>query len=489
MNGIGRHIQHLSLRLIYAAWWRRYLIVLPILIMPFVGFAAGKLVPKTYTSTMTMLVQEPASINPFLEDLAIETGLAERMQALLEQMRTRTTLSDVASDLGWISPASSPDQVNAALQRLRTQTRIRLVGQEVVEVAYFDGTPQGMALVVNAVAQRFVDHLLAPAQSSVEASERFLGEELERFTEELNAAELRLAAFKSANAEALPELHMQNVQALADVRQRLSTLRSERSGQEARLGSSTLRVTQTNPILGSIDTRIAALQVELADLLVRYTDAHSEVRRVRDEIEVLRLRRAEIEQESIAAVGADPERLWNMLSSDSPETRSLIQDQLANLEQGRNSLVRLDREIETLEAQEAELAERVRRYADVEREIVTLERDVEVKRTLMEQLSERYEMAKVTGSLGRQTTPDLIRIIDQPRDPSAPNTMSLIFYVIAGLFGGIAIGCGLAFAAELLDTTITRPGVIAELVALPVISRIPYVPPDERTGMTALEAV
>jgi polysaccharide chain length determinant protein (PEP-CTERM system associated) len=480
MSGIGRTLEELTLVLLYAAWRRRYMILLPILIMPFIGFGAAKLAPKDYTAKMTLLVQEPAAINPFLEDLAISTDLKDRMDALKEQMKTRSVLTEIARDAGWIDDATPAAEIDPTLDSLRGSTRIGLVGRELVEISFTAAYAEGLARVVSAVAQRFVDQLLAPARSSVDASERFLGEERARFEAELAEAEARLAEFKAENAEALPALHAQNVQALAQTRAQLAELRADLAGHEARFEIGAQRLSETNPIMGRIDARLAELETALAELLVRYTDHHSAVRRVRAERDALVARRAEVEHAVAAAGAADPDRLWNMLSGDSGETRTLMQDQLALLEDARGRVQRITRQIASLEAREAELAERVRGYAAVEREIVALDREVSVKRELLDRLTERYEMAKVTSALGREAAPDLVRIIDQPQDPTNSNAWPLPIYLIAALIGGVALGGGLAFAAELLDTTITRPAMVADLVGLPLISRLPPISAELR---------
>lgn len=481
MNGIGRTIEELTLLFAYAAWRRRYLIALPILIMPFIGIVAAKLSPKDFSTKMTLLVQEPAALNPFLEDLAISTDLTERMDALTEQMRTRTALTDIAAAAGMIDGETPVADIDPVLDTLRRNMRIGLVGQEVVEIGFTAAEAEGLARVVSAVAQRFVDELLAPARSSVEASERFLAEEVDRFQRELTDAEVRLAQFKAANAESLPALHAQNVQALAETRSELATLRAQHAGQEARLESGARRLAETNPIVGRIDLRLAELETRLAELMVRYTDRHSQVVRARGEIEALRERREEIEAAMRGPGDGDPDRLWNMLADEAGESRSLMQDQLALLAENRGRVELLGRQIEATATQEVELAERVASYAAVERRIVALERDVSVKRELLDRLSERYEMARVTGELGREAAPDLVRVIDQPVDPTTSNSWPLVVYVVAGIAGGVALGGGLAFSAELVDTTITRPALIADLVNLPVISRLP---PMDGSAMT-----
>ena len=92
--------------LLTAAWRRRYLIVTPMLILPVLGGIAGHFAPKTYETKMTILIQEPGKLNPFLEDLSVKTNLKERMPALSSLLTSRHVMQSVAADLGMIHPDS-----------------------------------------------------------------------------------------------------------------------------------------------------------------------------------------------------------------------------------------------------------------------------------------------------------------------------------------------------------------------------------------------
>ena len=72
-----------------SAWRRRYMIVIPIIIMPFIGLIIAKISPKHYESHTSMLIQETAKMNPFLEDLAVSTMLKERLSALQTLLHKR----------------------------------------------------------------------------------------------------------------------------------------------------------------------------------------------------------------------------------------------------------------------------------------------------------------------------------------------------------------------------------------------------------------
>ncbi|MGF1808036.1 chain-length determining protein, partial [Aliivibrio sifiae] len=88
-------------------------------------------------------------------------------------------------------------------------------------------------------------------------------------------------------------------------------------------------------------------------------------------------------------------------------------------------------------------------------------------------LVERFEMAKLTSSLGIFEQDKRVKIIDRPYTPNSPSNLPNLLFIIAGLFGGIGLGIGLAVIAELCDTTIRRKDEIATLNSAPILSRIP----------------
>ena len=57
---------------------------------------------------MTVLVQEPARMNPFLNDISIGTNIKERMPALSALLRSEHILARVLTDIGELEPDADP---------------------------------------------------------------------------------------------------------------------------------------------------------------------------------------------------------------------------------------------------------------------------------------------------------------------------------------------------------------------------------------------
>lgn len=474
MTGI-LSIRELALRLLSSLWQRRYLVAIPILVMPLIGLAVGTITPRHYTARMTLLVQDPTSHNPFLKDLSISTRIKDRMDALIEQVRMQNTLEEVIRDLGWINQSTPRAAIEQSINRLRANLRFQLVGGEIVEITYRAPKSADMDKVLEAVSRFFVKQLLAPAQTAVDGSETFLKDQLSEKRHELMLAEDTLARFKSDNADTLPGLHSRNVDRLAEIRRQLAEKRSQLAGNRGQFESIKLRLVETDPVVGQLERKLTTARANLSVLRARYTDNHSKVVAITREIDQLELERADRITAGRDLLATDTDRLWNMVSSGQGKELGLVVSQLERLQDARNQVERIAEEIEALDREEAILATRVNAFGHVEQRLSTLDRDVLTRRKIVSQLAERFEMAQVTSSLGRFGTSETVKVVNPPVIPKARSGYSLPVYAILGLFAGIAMGFGLALVIDLADPTVRRIEQIESSSGLRVLTRIPRI--------------
>jgi len=464
--------------IISAAWRRRYLIVLPIVIFPFVGLLMGTFTPKMYQTHISFLVQETAKMNPFLEDFAVSTNVKERMGALKVLLHSRHVLSLVAKDLDLFDKNTSNPQKDRIINRLSRSLSVELAGSDVVKLHYKDSQPKDMAKTINAVSLRFIENLLAPEKSSIKASETFLSKQLELRNSDLLKSEKRLAIYKSKHAAELPELHSKNVNLLQVNKQLLSEKRIEIAGAKAKFLAMKQTLGRTDPIIGKIEEKIVSLKSELTLLRSRYTDKHSKIQaslRNLDHLEKERIKVIKINS-NIGAIEINT--LWNMANSvltidSDKQLHPLLVSQMQELQNIKNTLSQMQEEIFILEKNISILETKVGSYGKHELKLSEFERDLLVKRKLYEDLLERHEMARVTGALGRFEFSERIKMIDHPFVPTQSINHPMIVYILAGLLGGIFLGSGLAIISEQTDTTVRRADVLEKLSGLPVLSRIP----------------
>ncbi|MFC3093373.1 chain-length determining protein [Alteromonas sediminis] len=459
------------------AWRRRYLIVVPIFILPFVGLAIGMLSPKNYASHTTMLVQETAKMNPFLEDLAVSAMIKERMAALDTLLHSRFILNGVAESQGLVNENTSPAERDRIINKLSSSLTMKIPGKDLIRIDYKASRPEGMKDMLESVTHHFVEQLMAPERSSMTDSTAFLVENLEVRRQELEAAETALARFRSENAAQLPELHSSTVSRLAELKQRLTERQALLAGAKKNLGGIGEQLSKTNPVLSRLEEQIVRIRGELALLLARYTDKHSKVQSAQRTLNRLESERAKVISDT-QSTDMDPDKLWAIASnttlSADQNTQPLLVSQLESLQATRGKVDSLSEEVLSLTSSIEHLQSQISQLGEKEQQLTKLERDLKVKRKLYENLLERHEMARLTGSLGLFEREKRIKLIDRPFTPSGPTNLPVFIFIIAGIFGGLFLGIGLAVIAELSDSTVRRKSQLALLANAPVITRLPH---------------
>ncbi len=468
-----------ALAIVWSGWRRRYLICVPILLMPVIATAVGLVSPKKYESYTTILIQEASKQNPFLKDLTVATNLSDRMDALNALLHSRHILADVAFKLGVIDRETSKEDASRAIGMLSRQLRATLVGEDLIKIIHTSDDPSRMEETLKLVSLRFVERVIAPQRSSIMNSESFLQKELEARRAELIEAEQSLATYKTEFASELPALHGANVVRLGNLKQLLSTKRTELQG--AKVASEELqdRLYRTNPVVGKIEEKIVGVMSELAVLRSRYTDNHTKVQAALRKLNSLEEERTKVLSISQSLKGEELERLWSMAADSalaqtmSADRQPLLVSQLERLQESESKAVSLAEEVKGIEGEIAELEAKVAGFGEHERRLGELERDLRVKRKIYEDLAERHQLARVTGALGKAEEGEQVKLIDPPFTPVLPSNLPIFVFTVLGIFVGIALGIGLAIIAEVIDLTIWRRKQIETLTDIPVITRIP----------------
>ncbi|MFW9684150.1 chain-length determining protein [Vibrio parahaemolyticus] len=463
--------------LLHGAWRRRYMIVIPMLVLPILGFGVSKLVPTTYVAHTSMLIQETAKMNPFLQDIAVSTMLKDRLSALSTLLKSRHVLYSVAKEQGLIDDDMGAKEQEFIIKDLASRLSVQQLGKDFIQIQLRSGKAQGMESMLTSVSNRFVEQLLAPERSSIKDSSHFLTIHINKRREELDKAEHAFAEYKNTYSHATPEMQAQSLTRLASLKQTLAEKEAELAGVTRSLGSLDQQLSKTNPVIGKIEEQIIEIRSELTLLRAKYTEAHSLVQGKLRELKRLEQERTVLLSSKQPELNSN--QLWDIASnatvSSLGEAQPLLVSQLHQLQIMRSRFESLTEETISLQKMIQELESNAHRFGSTATEINRLARDVAVKREMYDDLVERYEMAQLTGSLGVFEENKRVKIIDAPFTPTIPSNLPSIVFIILGFIGGVGLGVGLATLLELADNSVRSRRALEKHLGVPVITTLPKV--------------
>ncbi len=463
--------------LLHGAWRRRYMIVIPMLVLPILGFGVSRLVPTTYVAHTSMLIQETAKMNPFLQDIAVSTMLKDRLSALSTLLKSRHVLYSVAKEQGLIDDDMGAKEQEFIIKDLASRLSVQQLGKDFIQIQLRSGKAQGMESMLTSVSNRFVEQLLAPERSSIKDSSHFLTIHINKRREELDKAEHAFAEYKNTYSHATPEMQAQSLTRLASLKQTLAEKEAELAGVTRSLGSLDQQLSKTNPVIGKIEEQIIEIRSELTLLRAKYTEAHSLVQGKLRELKRLEQERTVLLSSKQPELNSN--QLWDIASnatvSSLGEAQPLLVSQLHQLQIMRSRFESLTEETISLQKMIQELESNAHRFGSTATEINRLARDVAVKREMYDDLVERYEMAQLTGSLGVFEENKRVKIIDAPFTPTIPSNLPSIVFIILGFIGGAGLGVGLATILELADNSVRSRRALEKHLGVPVITTLPKV--------------
>jgi polysaccharide chain length determinant protein (PEP-CTERM system associated) len=451
---------------------------LPVMVVLFLicaiaGAVIAQRLPTMYRTSATLLV-ESAQISDDLVRSTVQVEASEQLEVIQQRLLTRANLLDIARDIEVFPQMNTmtPDEI---VQAMREATGIRRSSGRnratLMTISFQGRDPQKVADVVNRYTSIVLDLSTGARTEAAEGTLNFFREQVSTLSQALDAQSARIVAFKTENADALPENldYRLNRQALVQERvaragRELENLRAQRAQLE-RLYESTGSLAGVGNIqLTPAQQELQALEGELRTALSIYSEQNPRVRNLRNRIEALR---GSIDTDVAATDTGAPQdsapqsaqatALEISLSEQDAKMdtlrREIAEDQ-AELEILRDSIQRTPVNSTTLAAMERELANTQNLYSTA------------VKQQAQARMGEQIELS----SKGERIT--VVEAANVPTTPSSPNRPRIIVL-------GVALGLGLAGAffmfLELINQSIRRPVDIVKSMEITPLATVPRI--------------
>jgi len=437
------------------------------------ALAIGVLLPKKYSSSTSILVEDRNIITPLMEGRAVATSVVDRASILREVAFSRRVMEEILRTGGWMEGNPTPVEQEKLIEKIGGRTLVTNTRANLIQITYTDSDPERAFQVTKRFADLVIQESLSTKERESSEAYQFIDSQVSQYHDKLTRAETDLERFRNTNPDARPGTDTDVNARIGELRRIVETgkmelidLRSQEAALQSQLsGESEITMVQTRA--GQFRARIAELQSQRDQLLLTFTDQHPDVVRVQHQIRDMEeeLRREESRPRGASALGtsADGSTAFNPLYS---ELRS------KQAEASRRSAATAAR-IATADGMLAEEMQRSQRIAASESTLAELTRDYEVNRDLYQDLLKRRENARVSMNLDAEQRGLSFRIQEPAAMPLRPSGLRTMHVAGAGLLLGLLAPLAILFALIKFDPRARTPKQIEKETGLTVIGTMP----------------
>jgi polysaccharide chain length determinant protein (PEP-CTERM system associated) len=461
-----------------AAWYRRWWGVAVAWLVCIIGWTWVMVLPDRYEASARVFVDTQTLLKPLLSGLAAEPNVEQQIKLMTRQLVSRPTLEKVSRMTDLDVKAKTPEQTEAMLNGLASKISIADAGREnLYTISYQDANGDLAKKVVQSLLTIFVESSLGKTRQDISSSQRFIEEQLQQYQQKLTDAENALKEFKQKNIGMMPgqggDYYAKLAETSAQLRQaqldqqeainRRNQLKRQLEDEEPELTAAAAISSNSE-----VDGRISALERQMDQLRLQYTDLHPDILSTKRLIEKLEAQK----KADLAAAGKnDPAgaRIQN----------PVYQQLTIAIAEADATVASLQARVGEYQRRYGELRNASNMIPQVEQEFTQLTRDYDVYRQNYDALLKRRESVTMSGEVESKTDTVDFRVIDPPFVPSRPawpnRPLLLSLVTLAGLIAGI----GVAFLLSQLRRTVTDRRVLRELTGLPLLGAVSRVETDE----------
>lgn len=333
-------------------------------------------------------------------------------------------------------------------------------------------------MVVQPVLSQLADTYLkrhVEIHQGVGVLDDFFSRQADQLRARLSTTEADLKKLKAdAQVISLDESKRSYIDLTAKIRQELLTAEAELAerrtllGEPAKLPPAPAPATNAAPAVTSEQAEqylracheLEAFQKHLADLRLRYTDEHFQVRNVLLQISEAEGRKAELEV------------VYPQLARLAPPPAPDASHNQVDLPTEARRVAALEARIKELAGQLEKVRKDASRVMDAEPALTQLQRQKEVEETSYRYYSSSLEQSRIDESLGagKITNVSVVQTPSPPARDRADVLKPLLIILLIGCFGGF----GLGFLSErILDRTIKSVADVERQVRVPLFLSVP----------------
>ena len=457
-------------------WW---IILLTLGISVCIAVIAVRL-PSIYRAETVILV-DPQKVADGVVPTSVSGTVADRLSTIRQEVMSPTQLGLLTKEMGLYPELRDKVSEQELVSRMQRSTTIEIVdsgGQRLTafRIAFTGKDQNQVAHVVNRLALLIIERNLKARRQQINGTSQLLETELQETNRQLEEKEHLLQDVSSRNIMDLPDSKQYYPKALKALRNqlRISQERVDRDRQtKANLQSVAVKVAPTTELKAPSSAapnspsqaRLQQLEAQMKAMLVRYGPNYLDVRKLRNEINQLKVK---AESEKSAGDAPDP-----LAGTPAPLKRNPVVEEEVN---------KLGQDIEDQTKAQAKLQKQIQdqvgklqQMAAFEDQIAELTRDCDSLRVHYRQLQEKKLSNRIASELEMQSAGERFKIVDAAVPPGSPYGPKRTILIMGGVLLGLLCGIGSAFLVEISDASVRHEREAAQIFGKAVLAEIPKI--------------
>jgi polysaccharide chain length determinant protein (PEP-CTERM system associated) len=464
---------------------RKYWLLIPSVVVIATGLALSPLVPRTYKSTSTVLVQGQSVPSVYVKSADGNASTSRLQQVKLEVM-SGVDFPQIIEKLNLypkLRQQASMPQVIGEMRRDITVAEVPDSGDDrggvgAFTISYIGATPREARDATREITNLFLQQSLKDGRRQAQGADSFLTTQVAEAGRQLATEQAKVQAFRSAHAGSLPEQAQADMQMVNQYQAAMQANQDSltQANQQHVYLESLLNVKPNGgegssapapPPATPLQIELAQKQQELRADLMKYTPEHPDVIRLKHDIAALKV---EIQNApkatSPAAMAATP-----------LATGPTMNDQL------RSQLIALNADIKGRQARQlqmeqkiAELQGSVSGLPAVQTQFAAMNADYAEMQKNYNALLEKQQEAAMTSALNQREQSQPFVVVEPANLPGRPFRPDPVVLRMGVVLMGLLIGLLCALVVELNDDTMHDSDEVVAYLKLPVMVALPKCP-------------
>ncbi|HHH13825.1 MAG TPA: lipopolysaccharide biosynthesis protein [Thiolapillus brandeum] len=516
---------------------RRRQFIVPALITFVLFVLLALLIPSTYRSTATILIEQQEIPHDLVRSTV--TSFADRrIQTISQRVMTTANLGKIIEKYDLYPDERRRYTLATVVEEMRDDIELKMISADVVDprsgrpteatiafsLSYENESPEKAQKVANELTSLFLNENIKERRQVAREASRFLTEETDKLARQIDTLEARLADFKRQHGDNLPELQAVNREFLHRAEDRMLRTEQDLRAVEERIYNLQGQLAQVSPysdfysstgkrVLSAAD-RLKELESQYATIVARYAKGHPT--RVAMERELAALRAevggddpAEL-QRRLTELEGELASLRKRYSADHPDVKAKVRA-IAELERQlaqarkkpavRRALVKeadnpayiqLQSALESAQAERRSLLktrtevqkqiERLQKLAAeaprVEREYREITREYDNAVLKYKELKNKQIEAQLAESLETESKGERFVVVEPPLLPEEPASPNRLAILLIGFVLSLGVGAANVGIRETLDKSVHGSRDLIEATGSPPLAVIPRIETD-----------